>query len=504
MKSSPRRVNKVLLIFPHIFELKGNIMNLPPPLGVAYLAAVLERNGYTVKILDLAAEDFNNREGIEDNLVMIGLSYKETEKRIIDFEPDMVGVSCLISSQYGDMLKLCELVKKIDKNIVTIVGGGHPSALPAQSLQCDNVDFVSIGESEYSLLSALQSLNSNRDVSHIDGFGYKQDGHIHINPKTKFIENIDTIPFPARHLLPMETYFKMNIPQCGTSLKSPNTSILTSRGCPARCIYCASSLFWGRKFRGRSPENVLQEMESLIQLYGVKELSIIDDNLTLDKERAMKLFQGMIDRRLNLVWNTPNGSAVWALDEELLSKMKEAGCYEVTLAVESGDQEVLTKIVKKPLRLSKVERLVAHAKGMGLLVKAFFMMGFPGETRAQMKKTIDFAKRLRFDAVGIFIATPLPGTELYRICKDSGYLKRDFAFEKMSFAIGSIRTSHFTPEQLVSMRSRAVLQLNMRLLLRNPFRFYKKYSNLMFTNPKEIFELIFFLIRKTLHRGHSL
>lgn len=489
---------------PHIIELKGNTVNLPPPLGVAYLAAVLEQNGYTVKIVDLAAEDFHHRENIADNLFMIGLSYQETEKRIRDFEPDMVGVSCLISSQFKDMRKLCELVKKVDKNIVTIVGGGHPSALPAQSLQYEHIDFVSIGESECTLLGAIEALNSNGDFSHIDGFGYKHDGNISITPKTKFIENIDTIPFPARHLLPMETYFKTNIPQCGTSLKSPNTSIVTSRGCPARCIYCASSQFWGRKFRGRSPENVLQEMESLIRLYGVKELSIIDDNLTLDKERAMKLFQGMIDRRLNLVWNTPNGSAVWALDEELLSKMKEAGCYEVTFAVESGDQEVLTKIIKKPLRLSSVEKLVAHAKGLGLLVKAFFMMGFPGETREQMKKTIDFAKRLRFDAVGIFIATPLPGTELYKICKESECLTRDFDFEKINFAEGSIRIPNLAPEELERMRSRAILQLNIRLLLRNPFRFYKKYSNLMFTNPKGIFEFLYFLIKKIVHRGRSL
>jgi len=489
---------------PHIIELKGNTVNLPPPLGVAYLAAVLEQNGYTVKILDLAAEDFHRRENITDNLFMIGLSYKETEKRIRDFEPDMVGVSCLISSQFGDMLKLCELVKKVDKNIVTIIGGAHPSALPTQSLHYEHVDFVSIGESESTLLSAIETLNSNGDFSRIDGFGYKRNGNISITPKTKFIENIDTIPFPARHLLPMETYFKINIPQCGTSLKSPNTSIVTSRGCPARCIYCASSQFWGRKFRGRSPENVLQEMESLIRVYGVKELSIIDDNLTLDKERAMKLFQGMIDRRLNLVWNTPNGSAVWALDEELLSKMKEAGCYEVTFAVESGDQEVLTKIVKKPLRLNSVERLVAHAKGMGLLVKAFFMMGFPGETREQMKKTIDFAKRLRFDAVGIFIATPLPGTELYKICKESDCLAPDFDFEKINFAEGSIRIPNLAPEELERMRSRAILQLNIRLLVRNPFKFYKKYSNLMFTNPRGIIDFIYFLIRKTVRRRHSL
>ena len=395
-----------------------------------------------------------------------------------------------------DMLALCTLAKKVDEDIVTIVGGSHPSALPDETLRHGDVDFVSIGESEYTLLSILQALDRDGDVSAIDGLGYKDDGRIMIHPKTKFIEDLDMLPFPARHLLPMQTYFQVNMPQCGTSLKSPNTSILTSRGCSARCIYCAGGHFWGRRFRGRSPENVLQEMQSLIHDYGVKEISIIDDNLTFNKKRAMKLFQGMIDLRLNLVWNTPNGSATWALDEELLSKMKEAGCYEVTFAIESGDQEVLSKIIKKPVQLPKVERLVAHAKKIGLLVKGFFMLGLPGETKGQIKKTLDFARKLKLDSAGFFIATPLPGTELHRICKEKGYLEPDFSFEKLIFSIGNIRTPDFTPREIEKITSRAILEMNMRLLVRNPLKFYKKYSNLLFSNPGEILKLMRFLARK--------
>ena len=476
---------------------RSNRGDLVPPLGLAYLAAVLEQEQYEVKILDLAAEDFAHREKIEKNFFMVGISYAETERRINDFEPDMVGVSCLFSNQFKGMMKLCELVKEIDQDIITVVGGEHPSALPEQSLQASCIDFVSIGESEYTLPAIIKSLNGDGDFSHIDGLGYKKNGTIIINKKTRFIENLDVIPFPARHLLPMETYFKVNVPQCGTSLKSPNTSIMTSRGCTANCVFCATTCFWGRRFRARSPENVLQEMESLIDEYGIKELNIIDDNFTLNKDRAMRILQGMIDRRMNLVWNTPQGLAIWTLDTELLLRMKEAGCYEVTFAVESGDQEVLNNIIKKPLKLDRVEKLVKYAKKIGLIVKGYFVIGLPGETKAQMRKTIDFAKQLKFDAAGIFIATPLPGTELYKICRENGYLSENFDFKRINYRVGNIITPEFTPEEVERLSSRAIIAINLSLLLRNPLKFFRKYSNLFFSSPRALIDHMLLLFNQS-------
>ena len=497
MNAAYRKINKILLISPHNIITKGYREDLVPPLGLAYLAAILEQEQYEVKVLDLAAEDFYHREEMENGCIVVGLSYEETKNRIRDFKPDMVGVSCLFSTQFNDMLKLCELAKRLDKKIVTVVGGAHPSALPEQSLKNPYVNFVCIGESEYTLRLVIESLNGDGDVSHIDGLGYKINGKILVNPKTRFIEDLDSLPFPARHLLPMETYFKVNIPHAGTSLKSPNTSIMTSRGCTANCAFCATTRFWGRRFRTRSPENVLHEMESLIKAYGIKELSLIDDNFTLDKERAFKILQGMIDHRLNLVWNTPNGLAAWVLDEELLSKMKEAGCYEVTFAIESGDQEVLNKIIKKPLKLDRVERLVRHGKKIGLIVHGYFVIGFPGETKELMQKTIDFAKRLKFDVAGIFIATPLPGTELYGICKEKGYLKPGFTFEKMHYGKGNIVTSEFTPEEVEKIASKAIIEINMSLLFRNPLKFFRKYSKHLFSNPGELIRYFFMLLRQS-------
>lgn len=493
-----RKINRILLIFPHRISRKGYKENLVPPLGIAYIAAVMEKENYQVKILDLAAEDFDHSEDFGNGFIIIGLSYPKTRKLIEEYSPDIVGVSCLFSTQFKAMTNLCRMVKEINPAIVTVVGGEHPSALPRQSLQNPYVDYVGIGEGEYVFRDLVDALNRGADVSGLDGLGYKKDGEIFINPKTQFIDNLDELPMPARHLLPMHTYFKVNLPQGATSLRTPNTSLLTSRGCKAKCVFCASTHFWGPKYRERSPENVLAEIELLVKEYGVKEISFLDDNLTYNKKRAMAIFQGMIDRKYDLVWSTPQGTAVYSMDEELLDKMKESGCYEVTFAVESGDQEVLKKIIKKPLNLDRIKGLVKHAKKAGMLVKGYFVLGLPGETKELMKKSIRFARKMGFNSAGIFIATPLPGTELYKICQEKGYLVPGFDFETINFGIGNIQTPDFTPKDVETIVSRGTLSVNLSLIYKNPFKFIKKYGLMFITSPKGTLQYVWLLIKKSL------
>ncbi len=488
-------VKKVLFISSHKVSFRGYKEDLTPVLGLAYIAAVLEQEGYQVKILDVAAEDFHHVEVLQGEIIRIGIGYEEIEKRIRSFAPDAVGVSCLISNQSAEMVRLCELVKSIDKDILTIVGGEHPSALPEDALKNESIDFVVIGEGEYTTRDLLNHVVKGTDYSSLDGFAYRDGDRIVVNPKTTFIENLDMLPLPARHLLPMDTYFKINLPQTGTSWKSPNTSIMTSRGCSARCIFCATSKFWGNRHRVRSVDKVLDEMELLVKTYGIKELQFIDDNLTLEKERAMQIFQGMIDRKLNLVWNTPQGIALWSVDDEVLKKMKESGCYEITFAVESGDERVLKEIIRKPVRLETIEPLVKSARKLGFITKGYFVVGLPGETLQDMEKTFAFARALAFDAAGIFIATPLPGTELYRLCNEKGYMKKDFSFQRATYARGNIDTPDFTSAQVEKLVSKNMLEINLGLLFRNPGKFLKKYARILTGNPRSIVNHVFFLIR---------
>ncbi|MHC9541534.1 MAG: radical SAM protein [Vulcanimicrobiota bacterium] len=490
-----RPVKKILLISPHKVSYRGYKEDLTPVLGLAYIAAVLEQQGFEVKILDIAAENFFHVEEIEREIIRIGISYEEIEKRIRSFAPDVVGASCLISNQSEEMARLCRLTKSIDRDIITIVGGEHPSALPEDTLRNESIDFVVIGEGEYTTRDLLHHIVNGTDYSSLDGFAYRNDDRIVVNPKTTFIENLDELPLPARHLLPMKTYFKINLPQTGTSWRSPNTSMMTSRGCSARCIFCATSKFWGNRHRVRSVDKVLDEMEMLVKIYGVKELQFIDDNLTLEKDRAMRIFQGMIDRKLDLVWNTPQGIALWSIDEEVLNKMKESGCYEITFAVESGDDRVLKDIIRKPVRLETIEPLVKIAKKLGFITKGYFVVGLPGETLQNMEKTFVFARALSFDAAGIFIATPLPGTELYRLCTEKGYLKKDFSFLRATYARGNIDTPDFTSDQVEKLVSKNMLEINIGLLIRDPHKFLKKYTKILTGNPRLLVNHVLFLIR---------
>jgi magnesium-protoporphyrin IX monomethyl ester (oxidative) cyclase len=218
----------------------------------------------------------------------------------------------------------------------------------------------------------------------------------------------------------------------------------------------------GRKFRARSSQKVLEEIELLVDKYGIKELAFTDDNLTLDRERALNIFDGMKERDFDLVWVAPNGIALYAIDEELIEKMKESGCYSLYLPIESGVQEVLDKIIRKPIRLERVRRIVKKIKEFDIETVGMFIIGFPGETLDQMKQTIDFAQSLDLDYVSFSIATPYPGTDLYEIAKENGYLVNDFTEEDLiyGFGKGHIKTPEFTPEEVLRLRKEGWQRIN--------------------------------------------
>ncbi|UCD85424.1 MAG: radical SAM protein, partial [Deltaproteobacteria bacterium] len=200
------------------------------------------------------------------------------------------------------------------------------------------------------------------------------------------------------------------------------------------------------------------------------------------------IFQGMIDRKLKLKWNTPNGIAIWKLDEQLLKLMKASGCYELTLAIESGDQEVLSKIIKKPLNLKKLEELIKIIKKLRIETNSFFIVGFPGETKEQIHRTFKFAKRLKLDFSLFFIANPNPGSRLYEICKEKGYLRKDFELETIDYFKSNYETPEFTSQELEELRNREYFKFNLGLIYRNPIVFLKRYFHTVTTSPKYLFK----------------
>lgn len=469
-----RKICRVLLIRPPATIVKSvEPKSLAIPLGLAYLGAALEGN-YDVKILDAMAEGFEEELSLNDGTLRYGLSSDKIRDKIREFSPDVVGISCLFSVQFANALEVCRIIKKVDENIITIVGGAHPSALPQEVLKEKEIDLVVMGEGEKTLGELLKAIDEGADLAKIDGIAYRVGENIVVNAKTRYIEDLDSLPFPARHLLPMEKYFEVNKPHGSTTLRSPSTVLISSRGCPGRCVFCSIHTVWGKAYRARSAENVLMEIEDLIKRYGIKEVQFEDDNLILDKERARRIFRGMISRKMNISWHPVGGIALWKLDEELIRLMKESGCYRLSLPIESGDQYVLDNIIKKPVDLGKIRSMIAVVKKYRIKTDALFVIGFPGETKKQLQNTFKYVRSLPVDNINFFFATPFPGTELLAICRDKKCLRPDFDYRHLRAGEVNIVTPEFTRHELERLVARAMILFRVSLLFRDPAVFFER------------------------------
>ena len=461
-----KKIQKILLIDPPMtrskdFSTDKLRIGILPPLGLAYIAAVLEQEKYSIKILDCTAEGYSDKPVEIKNKIRYGLGDGAIKSAIQKFQPDLVGISCLFSNKADDMHNVCKITKEINRDTIIAVGGIHVTVLPEETLKDGNIDFVVLGEGEYTFRDLIETLNSDNDLSKINGLCYRSNQKIIINQKSNFIENLDELPFPARHLLPMDFYLKTISPHCGFK-RTPFTSMITSRGCPQSCTFCELKHLWGKKYRVRSAESVLDEIEFLIENYGIKEIHFEDDNLTANNKRAIKIFDGMIDRKFDITWSVPSGLSVFYLNKKILQKMKQSGCYSISIAIESGDEYVLHHLMKKPVNLKKVKPLINEARKMGLSVRGFYMIGFPGETKEQINKTINFAKNAGTDWTHIFIATPHYGTEMREICEKENYIsKENQDFEKW-FYEPTIVTPEFNPDYLMKLYEETNLDINFK------------------------------------------
>src|SRR3989338_7649221 len=301
------KIPKILLIYPPSILAPGFARKTVLPLGIAYLAAVLRKNkGVHVKVVDCIIEGIDTTFSVNGS-DYYGLRLEEIRERISQGAYDIVGISCQFSSMLEIVLEICKIAKDCGVKYV-IVGGPHASAQPESLLLSKLVDYVFIGEAEKTIVDFVDFLRERNlsDIKDIGGMAYLDDGQMHITSHRSFIEDIDTIPFPARDMFHVEKYFTKCSPMGGIFKNRRNLSVATSRGCPAKCNFCASSRFWGTKFRGRSPENVLAEIQELRDRYGIEEVQFQDDNFTSNKKRALEICRGMKER-IGLPWSVPSG-----------------------------------------------------------------------------------------------------------------------------------------------------------------------------------------------------
>lgn len=389
---------KIILIHPPYLYIYGpdkSAAHSHFPLGLGYIASILRKNAKNeVKIFDPEAE---------------GIGFDVLAKRLRCESPDVVGITAFTPS-FASALEVARISKQ-HTNAKIVLGGIHASSLPDEILK-NNTEFdvLVLGEGEYAMLELCRALDADRkaDLSSIKGIAYRKNGEIIKTPPQEFITDLDKLPFPARDLANLDWYK----PNDFSSRGKRSASMITTRGCPYYCVHCASHLTMGRRFRAHSAGYVVGEMEMLVKDCGIEHIFLKDDTFTYDQARAKEICRGIIDKGLKFDWTCL--SRVNTVSWELLKLMKEAGCFTISYGVESGDEQVLRNL-KKGATLQQAREALRMTNRAGIKSQCSFMLGNPGDTKASIMKTINFACELD-PLVGLFyILTPYPGTEAYQI-----------------------------------------------------------------------------------------
>ncbi|MFA5089628.1 MAG: radical SAM protein [Candidatus Omnitrophota bacterium] len=437
---------RILLVKP--YNLTDHIQ---PSLGLGYLATAVRKDN-EVRILDCVKENIKiNRFG----------------KTVKDYNPDIVGIQCY-TFDLKFINEALNIIKSINKNIITILGGPHPSAVPVETMEYfgDKLDFAFRGECEKSLPLFIDYLEKKRSAFPVDipGIVWRQDGGIKYND-CLFEDNLDSFGMPSWDLIHPETYPES---QHGAFYrKFPIATIMLTRGCPYQCTFCAGKTVSGTKLRKRSIANVIEEIKILNTEYGIKEFHIIDDNFTLDKVYATSFLKELKALNLDISLATPNGIRMDTLDDEMLSLMRKNGLYLISLGIESGSDRVL-KLMKKNLTVKKIREAVHFIRAHGLDVAGFFILGFPDESKEEVLDTIGLSLDLDLVRANFFTYLPFPGTESYRRLMDNGEIGK-VNWDRFYFTSAAYAPENITNHELKRLQRLAFFKFYMRpvILWRN-------------------------------------
>lgn len=365
-----------------------------PPLGIAYLASSLEKAGHKVNIIDAPAELLTN---------------EQVRSRIRDFHPNIVGVTSMTPSFLGT-LEAARIAK--EEGAITVVGGVHMDIFAEETLSYDCIDYGLVGEAEESFVKLCEFVSGTKKIEDIEGIAYKHNDRI-IVKEHQIIDNLDSLRFPAYHLLPMDKYNSI------IGLR-PVSTMISSRGCPYRCSFCYKSPS-DKKHRTRSAKNIVDEMELLVNNYKVKEIMFYDD--LMFPEHVENLCREISKRKLKVFWETPQ--RVDLVNKDLLGIMKQAGCRMLRFGVEQGDPEMM-RFVEKKITIDKVKQVFGWARSSGIDSFAYFIIGCIHENEKTIKASIKLAKKLNPRFVMFTKATPLPNTPLFEIAVKEGFITRDY------------------------------------------------------------------------------
>jgi radical SAM superfamily enzyme YgiQ (UPF0313 family) len=399
--------NSVVLINPpmSLEERYGKDMKrfgaVTEPLGIAYIAGYLESREIPVRIIDAPA---------------LNISVEAVVKDICHQRDRIVGIS-MLTPAYGVVKSLCFEIKKAYPDALIVLGGPHCTALPERTLEeIQAADIICFGEGELTM-AEIALAEENKDLERIQGICFWKDGKIRRTQTRPYVRYLDSIPPPARHLLPMEKY---HLTASRVSGGSYCPTIIVARGCPFSCTYCSRT--FGRTFRAHSIERVIMEIDSLIDRYHVSQINIEADTLTVNKKFLHSLCRKLIETGINEKLRWTCESRIDTVDEETLRLMKKAGCWQISYGVETGSQRLLD-LINKSVTLEKVEEVFQLTKDIGIAIRGFFMLGLPSESREESLETVFFAKKLDPLWAQFTITVPYPGTKMFDDLDKSGQIR---------------------------------------------------------------------------------
>lgn len=441
-------MKKIVLVRPNY---KSHIIT--PPLGIGYLSSYLKKHGFDVIIVD----------GLRDNL-----DFKSMVKKILAEKPDVVGITCL-TAFYIEVVKLSKTLKKHDLKV--IIGGVHPSFLPFQTLKDSKADFVVCGEGEIALLKLLKAKINTKNIPGVYSLN-------NIKSKTFVTKavaeaNLNKLPFPDWEQIDPRTY--PQAPHGAIAKNFPIGIIMTTRGCPYMCSFCASQKFYDRKIRFRSIDNVIAEIRYLVKNFGIKEVHFEDDNLTMKRNHVEKLCKDIIKYKIDISWACPNGIRADKVDEKLLKLMKKAGCYFVAFGIESANSKIL-KNIHKLETIETIKKAIELANKVGIECQGFFIFGLPGETKKTIRESIDFAKNSKLARAQFMILDVIPGSELWDTLK--GKFKPNW--KKNSYKEPEWLPKGLTKEYLMNAQSIAFKEFYLRPVILFRFARFIKLNQIKF------------------------
>jgi anaerobic magnesium-protoporphyrin IX monomethyl ester cyclase len=445
---------KVMLVNPPQVSYKGSMpFNVYIPIGLLYIAAKI-KNICDLRVLDCLIDGFGKR--VQNDKTIYGTSLDVIESKIRDFKPDIVGITVPFSTQLENAIAISEICKKINDKMTIVYGGPDPTVRYEYILGNNYCDYCIIGEGEESFYNFVLNYHDKKYIKNIKGIAFKENGIIHYRPG-EYIKNLDSIPYPDYESVDITRYFEHPFFYINRSIiPEKSLSIITSRGCPYNCVFCSIKLHMGNKYRFHSVDYVINHVKYCIQKYQIKRFHFEDDNISFDRQRFEAILDKIINEKLNISWDTPNGIRVDTLNYNLLKKIKQSGCKNLVIAIESANQYVLDRIINKKVKIKKVLEIIHQCSELGIQTAAFYVIGLPGETIQNIRETLAFALELyrKYATTPyVCVATPLFGTELYQICVNLGIINKNIPEKQLAqctqiFGEPIITTDKFNKDEL--------------------------------------------------------